>query len=65
MNQNFRRLYICFGALKHVFRQYCRPVLSVDGCWLKGPFKGELLVAVARDGNNQIFPVAWAVVERD
>ncbi|KAK8574061.1 hypothetical protein V6N13_097055 [Hibiscus sabdariffa] len=25
--------------------------------------KGELLVAIGRDGNNQMFPVAWAVVE--
>ncbi|KAK8605627.1 hypothetical protein V6N13_102403 [Hibiscus sabdariffa] len=25
--------------------------------------KGELLVAIGRDGNNQMFPVAWVVVE--
>ena len=25
--------------------------------------KGELLSAVGRDANNQIYPIAWAVVE--
>ncbi|KAL4291829.1 hypothetical protein GQ457_14G004970 [Hibiscus cannabinus] len=28
-----------------------------------GPFKGELLSAIGRDANNQMYPVAWAVVE--
>ncbi|XP_021740125.1 uncharacterized protein LOC110706514 [Chenopodium quinoa] len=27
-----------------------------------GPFRGQLLVAVGRDGNNQMFPLAWVVV---
>ncbi|KAE8699529.1 hypothetical protein F3Y22_tig00110577pilonHSYRG00122 [Hibiscus syriacus] len=28
-----------------------------------GAFQGELLTVVGRDNNNQIFPIAWAVVE--
>ncbi|KAK8663934.1 hypothetical protein V6N13_083739 [Hibiscus sabdariffa] len=28
-----------------------------------GPFKSELLSAVGRDANNQMYPVAWAIVE--
>ena len=32
-------------------------------CVLKGVVKGELLSAVGRDANNQIYPIAWAVVE--
>ncbi|KAK8613128.1 hypothetical protein V6N13_100901 [Hibiscus sabdariffa] len=59
----FRRLYVCFGALKERFKRYCRPVIGVDGCFLKGSLKGEILSAVGRDGNNQIFPIAWAYVE--
>ncbi|KAK8499610.1 hypothetical protein V6N11_025505 [Hibiscus sabdariffa] len=62
-NRIFKRLYICFGGLKEGFKKYCRPVLYLDGCYLKGDFKGEILAVVGRDGNNQIFPVAWAVVE--
>ncbi|KAK9026058.1 hypothetical protein V6N11_038906 [Hibiscus sabdariffa] len=62
-NPIFKRLYVCFGGLKEGFKKHCRPVLSLDGCYLKGDFKGEILASVGRDGNNQIFPVAWAVVE--
>ncbi|KAL4379129.1 hypothetical protein GQ457_02G013030 [Hibiscus cannabinus] len=59
----FRRFYVCFGALKEGFKRYCRPVIGVDGCFLKGSLKGEILSAVGKDSNNQIFPVAWAYVE--
>ncbi|XP_021746632.1 uncharacterized protein LOC110712475 [Chenopodium quinoa] len=64
LNANiFQRLYLCFDALKKGFLAGCRPFISLDGCFLKGPFGGQLLVAVGRDGNNQMFPIAWAVVE--
>ncbi|KAL4353050.1 hypothetical protein GQ457_06G014660 [Hibiscus cannabinus] len=59
----FRRIYVCFSALREGFKLYCRPVIGLDGCFLKGSFKGEILSAVGRDCNNQIFPIAWAVVE--
>ncbi|KAK8694386.1 hypothetical protein V6N13_071940 [Hibiscus sabdariffa] len=59
----FRRLYVCFGALKEGFKRYCRHVIGVDGCFLKGSLKGEILSAVGRDSNNQIFPIAWEFVE--
>ncbi|KAK8690812.1 hypothetical protein V6N13_074338 [Hibiscus sabdariffa] len=59
----FRRLYVCFSALKEGFKRFCRPVISLDGCFLKGSFKGEILSVVGRDGNTQIFPIAWALVE--
>ncbi|KAK9033106.1 hypothetical protein V6N11_018144 [Hibiscus sabdariffa] len=59
----FRRLYVCFSALKEAFKKYCRQVISLDGCFLKGSFQGEILSAVGRDSNDQIFPIAWAVVE--
>ncbi|KAK9009148.1 hypothetical protein V6N11_080617 [Hibiscus sabdariffa] len=59
----FRRLYVCFSALKEGFKRFCRPIISLDGCYLKGEIKCEILSAVGRDGNNQIFPIAWALVE--
>ncbi|KAK8565144.1 hypothetical protein V6N12_058718 [Hibiscus sabdariffa] len=59
----FRRLYVCFGALKEGFKRYCRHVIGVDGCFLKGSLKGEILSIVGRDSNNQIFLIAWAYVE--
>ncbi|CAI9304035.1 unnamed protein product [Lactuca saligna] len=40
----------------------CRKVIGIDRCFLKGICKWELLSAVGRDGNNNIYPIAWAVV---
>ncbi|XP_021722374.1 uncharacterized protein LOC110689850 [Chenopodium quinoa] len=59
----FDRIYICFEALRKGFVAGCKPFISLDGCFLKGPYGGQLLVAVGRDGNNQMFPIAWAIVE--
>jgi len=61
----FAGVYICLGQLKRGCLDGCRPVLSLDGCFIKGPWRGQILVAVGRDGNNQMYPVAWAVCERE
>ncbi|KAK5846007.1 hypothetical protein PVK06_002273 [Gossypium arboreum] len=60
---HLKRFYVYFEALKRGWKEGCKPILGLDGCFLKGPFKGELLAAVRRDGNNQMYPVAWAIVE--
>ncbi|KAK8643616.1 hypothetical protein V6N13_012902 [Hibiscus sabdariffa] len=57
----FRRFYVGFTALRDGFKKCCRTFLCLDGCFLKG--KGEILTAIGRDGNDQIYPIAWAVVE--
>ncbi|MDV3201776.1 MAG: hypothetical protein Q8872_02860 [Candidatus Phytoplasma australasiaticum] len=59
----FSRMYVCFDALKQGWKQGCRRFIGVDGCFLKTAQKGILLVAVGRDANNQMYPLAWAVVE--
>jgi hypothetical protein len=59
----FQRMYICLDACRRGFLDGCRRVIGLDGCFLKGPMKGELLSAIGRDANNQIYPIAWAVVE--
>ena len=48
--------------MKEGWKLGCRRILALDGCFLKKPNRGEILTAVGRDGNNHIFPVAWAVV---
>ena len=37
----------------------------MDGCHLKDRFRGHILSATARDENDNIFPVAMAVVEQE
>lgn len=58
----FDRFYVCFAALRQTWIKHCRPIFGIDGCFLKSTTKGQLLAAVGRDANNQIFPIAWAVV---
>ncbi|XP_058756744.1 uncharacterized protein LOC131629957 [Vicia villosa] len=36
---------------------------TIDGTWSYGKYKGTLPMAVAQDGNNNIFPVVFALVE--
>nr|KAJ0205778.1 hypothetical protein LSAT_V11C500284100 [Lactuca sativa] len=59
----FHRIYVCFKAIKDGWKIGCRSVIGLDGCFLKGQCKGELLTTIGRDANNQIYPIAWAVVE--
>jgi len=60
----FQRMYVCFEACKKGF-QHCRRFIGLDGCFLKTPQGGQLLTAVGRDPNDQIFPLAYAVVEAE
>ena len=61
----FKRMYIRYNAQKVGFLGGCRPFIGLDGCHLKGRFGGQLLSATAKDGNDNIFPVAMAVVEQE
>ncbi|KAI3503301.1 hypothetical protein L1887_31741 [Cichorium endivia] len=61
----FKRVYVCIGALKKGFAAGKRDFLGLDGAFMKGPYPGQILTAVALDGNNGIYPVAYAVVEAE
>lgn len=61
----FERMYVCFAACKRAFATTCRPLIGLDGCFLKGIYGGQLLAAVGKDGNNQMLPIAFAVVEAE
>ncbi|CAL1381384.1 unnamed protein product [Linum trigynum] len=59
----FQHMYVGFASLRRGFLQGCRQIIGLDGCILKGLCKGELLLAIGRDANDQMYPIAWAVVE--
>ncbi|XP_076959335.1 uncharacterized protein LOC143635367 [Bidens hawaiensis] len=63
--RQFRRIYICFGALKEWFKLGGRDLLGLDGCFMKGPFPGQILTSVGMDGNNGIYPLAYSLVEAE
>jgi hypothetical protein len=58
----FHRLFWAFYPCIKGFA-YCKPIVQVDGTWLYGKYKGTLLMATAQDGNSNIFPIAFAIVE--
>lgn len=61
-SEQFRSFYVCYEALKIAWKQNCRPIIGLDGTFLKNSIQGILLTAVGRDPNNQIYPIAWGVV---
>lgn len=41
--------------------EHCRPIIVVDGTFLKCKFGGTMITACAQDASNQIFPFAFAI----
>nr|KAJ0214779.1 hypothetical protein LSAT_V11C400181260 [Lactuca sativa] len=60
----FKYIFWAFGPDIDAFR-LCGPVIFVDGCHMKGSYKGKLLVVVTKDANNNILHVAYVVVDED
>nr|GEU66035.1 multidrug resistance-associated protein 5 [Tanacetum cinerariifolium] len=56
------RFYVCFTGLVDGWKIWCKKITSLDGCFMKSPYQGEIITTIGRDGNNHIYLVAWAVV---
>lgn len=52
LNPYFQRMYICFKAYSDSFFK-CRPIIGLDGCFLKGYYGGKIIEAIGRDPNDQ------------
>ncbi|CAK8544536.1 unnamed protein product [Lathyrus sativus] len=61
----FERIYVCLEACKAAFATTCRLLIGLDPYFLKGDFGGQLIGDVGKDGNNKIYPIAYAVVEAE
>ena len=51
--------------MKNAFINGCRWFMGLDDCHLKGPFGGVLLLAMALDAKNEIFPIAVCICESE
>ncbi|XP_073053514.1 uncharacterized protein [Primulina eburnea] len=58
LNYVFWAFRPCIDGFAH-----CRKIISVDGTHLYTKYKHKMLIAVGLDGNNQILPLAFAIVE--
>lgn len=64
-DSSFHRLFISFYASLYGFEHGCRPLLFLDSILLRSKYQGTLLAATAADGDDGVFPVAFAVVDAE
>ena len=50
-NKRFKRVFVAFHACIAGFKN-CRSLLFLDGTFLKGRYKGVMLAATGKDGNE-------------
>ena len=60
----FERVFWAFGPSIDGF-QHCRPMISIDGTFPYGKYRGKLLITSTWDGDNRLFPLAFAIVEEE
>ena len=59
----FKRVYVGYRMLRNGFRECCRQTIRLDGTFFKLISGGALLVAIGKDNDNRMFPIAWALVD--
>ncbi|XP_050236963.1 uncharacterized protein LOC126686777 [Mercurialis annua] len=62
-DQSFQGLFVALHASIYGFQNGCRPLILLDTITLKTKYHSELLTATALDGNDGVFPLAYAVVD--
>ena len=59
-----QRAFFCLSACVRAF-QCCLPVICIDGTFLTGRYKGQILTAIGVNCNNKIVPLAFVFVENE
>ncbi|XP_025670129.1 uncharacterized protein [Arachis hypogaea] len=60
----FDKVFWAFPPCIESFKQ-CKPFVSVDETHLYGKYRSVLLIVVTQDGNNNILPIAFSLVESE
>ncbi|RVW45505.1 hypothetical protein CK203_091441 [Vitis vinifera] len=60
-DNQFKYFFMLIGASLVGFHTSIRPVIAVDGTFLKAKYLGTLFIAACKDGNNQIYPLAFGI----
>ncbi|KAG7559290.1 Transposase MuDR plant [Arabidopsis thaliana x Arabidopsis arenosa] len=63
-NQRFKYLFFALAASINGLK-FMRKVIVIDGVHLRGNYGGCVITASAQDGNFQIFPVAFGIVDSE
>jgi hypothetical protein len=65
MEYFFQIMYICLDACKKGFINGYWPVICLDAYHLKGDYGGQLLCAIGKDGNGDMFSIAFAMAKAE
>ncbi|KAM5572986.1 hypothetical protein ABKV19_012833 [Rosa sericea] len=60
----FQRMFVTYGAWMKGF-QSCRPILFIDATFITNKYKGQIIAASAKDANQGLYPVAYAIVDSE
>ncbi|KAH1065678.1 hypothetical protein J1N35_030665 [Gossypium stocksii] len=60
----FQRMFWTFDPCVRAF-PYCKPFVQVDETWLYSKYTHILLIAIAQDGNRNVLPIAFAIVDKE
>ncbi|KAL9422711.1 hypothetical protein AB3S75_034900 [Citrus x aurantiifolia] len=58
----FGRMFVFLYDTAYAFKTRCRMLVTVDGWEIDSPYKSVMLVAVCRDGNDSVLPIAFCEV---
>ena len=61
----FNRMFVFLYDTAYAFKTRCRTLLTIDGWEIDGPYKSVMLVAVCRDGNDVVLPIAFCEVQEE
>ena len=61
----FEYLFMALDPCIFGFRACYRPVITIEGKYLKGKYKGAMFVTITMDGNEQFFPLAYGFKDRE
>ncbi|CAM0946298.1 unnamed protein product [Alopecurus aequalis] len=61
----FHGLFFCVNAARLGFLEGCRLFIGLDGCFINLTTGAQILAATGRDGNNNMYPLAWVVVAKE
>ncbi|KAM3344049.1 hypothetical protein P3S68_026140 [Capsicum galapagoense] len=60
----FQYAFFAYGASIIGWTNY-RPIIMVDAIFLKAKYRGVLMIAVSKDGNNNIFSLAFGITDSE
>ena len=64
-NMYFSKMFVAIRACVDGFLVGCRPYLGVDSVHLTGKYNGQLTAATAIDGHNWMYPMAYAIFDKE